>query len=314
MAAVSEIVLVYKVEQYIERCVRSLMEQTFDDIEFIFVNDCTPDKSMDILRRVIEDYPARTQQIRIIENEVNRGAAASRNIGLDAATGDYIIFTDSDDWVEPTMVADMYNVAIRDNCDIVWCRADNQYSADLGPKADAYVRALLNRRVNPGPINKLVRSELYSKVRYIENCNNGEDLNLNIKLHTLAEKVGFIDEVYYKINIDNEQSITRLRGNHIPNGESLVKNVADIASYLESLDLDKVYVRELDFCKVNAKEYLLIMGDKNSLVEWATIFPETNKRIMKLPNYPLYTRMIMWLLAKGIIWPFVLKEKIKNII
>ena len=94
MPLVSEIVLVYKVEQYIERCVRSLMEQTFDDIEFIFVNDCTPDKSMDILRRVIEDYPARIPQIRIIENEVNRGAAASRNIGLDAATGDYIIFTD----------------------------------------------------------------------------------------------------------------------------------------------------------------------------------------------------------------------------
>lgn len=314
MAAVSEIVLVYKVEQYIERCVRSLMEQTFDDIEFIFVNDCTPDKSMDILRRVIEDYPTRIPQIRIIENKVNRGAAASRNIGLDAATGDYIIFTDSDDWVEPTMVADMYNVAINECSDIVWCGVNGMRGESQGYTPDNYIRALLARRITPIPTNKLVSKYLYNQFRYAQNNNNGEDLNINVKIHSIATHISYVPKPLYNYNSDNQQSITRTYGNLLPNGESLVKNVADIASYLESLDLDKVYERELDFCKVNAKEYLLIMGDKDSLVKWATIFPETNKRIMKLPNYPLYTRVIMWLLAKGVIWPFVLKEKIKNII
>ena len=86
----SIIVPIYKTEQYIERCVRSLMEQTMQEgIEFIFINDCTPDRSMDILYEVIREYPERVDQIRIIENAQNKGISLTRKIGVEAAQGDY---------------------------------------------------------------------------------------------------------------------------------------------------------------------------------------------------------------------------------
>ena len=89
---VSVCIPVYGVEKYIERCARSLFEQTMTDgIEFIFVNDCTKDNSIEILEKVLEEYPHRKEQVKIIHHEKNRGLVAARNTGLEHATGDYII-------------------------------------------------------------------------------------------------------------------------------------------------------------------------------------------------------------------------------
>ena len=81
MPKVSVVIPVYGVEKYIERCARSLFEQTLDDIEYIFVNDCTKDRSIDILNEVINDYPARKQQVRIVHHEENKGSALARLSG-----------------------------------------------------------------------------------------------------------------------------------------------------------------------------------------------------------------------------------------
>lgn len=93
---VSVIVPIYKAEQFIERCVRSLMEQSMkDDIEFVFVNDCTPDQSMQILERVINDYPERNNQIVIWNNPENLGVTRSRKKGVELSNGEYIGWCDS---------------------------------------------------------------------------------------------------------------------------------------------------------------------------------------------------------------------------
>ena len=96
---VSILVPVYSVEDYIERCARSIFEQTYRNLDIVFVDDCTPDKSIEILRRVLDDYPERKAQTRIIRHEHNRGLSAARNTGMDAAKGDYIYFIDSDDFI-----------------------------------------------------------------------------------------------------------------------------------------------------------------------------------------------------------------------
>lgn len=90
MSKVSVIVPVYKVEKYIERCARSLFNQTLDDIEYIFVDDCSPDRSIEILNQVIGDYPRRKDQVQIIHHASNQGLALARQTGLKAATGEYI--------------------------------------------------------------------------------------------------------------------------------------------------------------------------------------------------------------------------------
>ena len=81
MPKLSVVIPVYGVEKYIERCARSLFEQTLDDIEYIFVNDCTKDGSIDILNAVINDYPARKEQVRIVHHEKNKGLPFARQSG-----------------------------------------------------------------------------------------------------------------------------------------------------------------------------------------------------------------------------------------
>lgn len=119
MVKVSVIIPIYKVEQYIECCVRSLMEQTLEDIEFIFINDCSPDRSMAVLEAVLDKYPHRKPMVRFLSNERSRGVHLARKIGLEHATGEYIGFCDPDDWCEPDMFEKMYLAACNCNADIV---------------------------------------------------------------------------------------------------------------------------------------------------------------------------------------------------
>ena len=98
---ISVCIPVYGVEKYIERCIRSLWEQTMQDgIEFIFVNDCTKDKSIEIIEQVLEEYPHRKKQTTIIHHPKNSGLVAARNTALAHAKGQYIIHCDSDDWCD----------------------------------------------------------------------------------------------------------------------------------------------------------------------------------------------------------------------
>ena len=96
MPKVSVLVPVYGVEKYIERCARSLFEQTLDDMECIFVDDCTPDDSMQVLVKILSEYPRRKEQVKIIHHETNQGLPAARQSGLKIATGEYIAHCDSD--------------------------------------------------------------------------------------------------------------------------------------------------------------------------------------------------------------------------
>ena len=121
MPKISVIVPVYGVERYMERCARSLFEQTLDDIEFIFVDDCSPDRSLDILNEVLEEYVDRQLQTQIVRLDQNGGLPNARKVGLRLATGNYIIHCDSDDWVERDMYRAMYEKAIKTNADMVVC-------------------------------------------------------------------------------------------------------------------------------------------------------------------------------------------------
>ena len=95
MHKVSILVPIYKAEKHIEKCARSLFAQTYSDLEFVFVDDCTPDASVDVLLLVLENYPERKGQTKLIRNERNRGAAGSKNIAIDNAMGEFVCFVDA---------------------------------------------------------------------------------------------------------------------------------------------------------------------------------------------------------------------------
>lgn len=101
---ISIIIPIYNVELYIERCIASVLRQTYSDLEVILVDDCSPDDSMAIARSVIEAYVGFQGEARYEAHEENRGLSAARNTGIDHATGDYLYFLDSDDEISPDCI------------------------------------------------------------------------------------------------------------------------------------------------------------------------------------------------------------------
>ena len=122
---VSLIVPIYGVESYIEQCARSVLGQTYPRMEFIFVNDGTKDRSMDVLSRVLEDFPGKCVKI---VNKENAGLPLARKSGLEVATGEYVMHVDADDWIESDAVARLVEKALETGADLVYCDFWKEYA------------------------------------------------------------------------------------------------------------------------------------------------------------------------------------------
>lgn len=218
---VSVIIPVYGTEKYIERCVRSLFSQDLDSIQFIFVNDCTPDKSIDVLQGLIEDYRGviekRKWEVIVVNNDKNMGLPRTRQQGLKYAKGDYIIHCDSDDWVDSNMYYSMYNKAIEDSSDIVACdilltdgtseikRIRGCSNCDKG----AFIDNMMFQKDHWSLCNKLIRSGCYSNVQ-VPKGGMGEDMALTLQLILNCKKISYVSGVYYYY-YQNPESIVHVQ-------------------------------------------------------------------------------------------------------
>lgn len=132
MVQVSILVPVYKCENFVYKCADSLFSQTFEDVEFIFYDDCSPDRSVQVIESCLKKYPNRRDQVRIISGKYNVGVAAARNLLLAEANGEYIWYIDSDDWIEPDSITLLYHTAITSNADAIsfgfYCESISRYT------------------------------------------------------------------------------------------------------------------------------------------------------------------------------------------
>ncbi|MCE9269679.1 glycosyltransferase [Bacteroides thetaiotaomicron] len=117
MDLVSILVPIYGVEKFIEKCAVSLFEQTYPNIEYVFVDDCTTDNSISVLRDIIAKYPDRESKVRILHHEHNRGLAAARNTAIGNAVGEYVMHVDSDDYLDIYAVEKSVNQIRKENAD-----------------------------------------------------------------------------------------------------------------------------------------------------------------------------------------------------
>ena len=212
---ISICVPIYGVEQYIRRCAISLFEQTYSNIEYIFVNDCTPDNSLVVLEGVMKQYPNRKDQVRIINHDHNRGLAAARNTAVNHAHGELIMHVDSDDWIEKDMIEKLVRKQQTDNSDIVCCGYQREYSnhfqAFFTPKVLSPLEmtiSSLRRVVSFNIWGKLIRISLYKKnhLKCIEGVNMGEDWQIMPKLYYNSSNIDTVNESLYHYNCINANS------------------------------------------------------------------------------------------------------------
>ena len=201
---VSVIVPVYNVEKYLEKCLDSLVNQTLKEIEIIVVNDGSPDNS----QKIIDKYAKKHQNIKAYIKE-NGGLSDARNYGIKKATGQYIGFVDSDDYVSLDMFEKMYQKAINDNLDIVACNSVEVYEnkdvtilkkANFNFSEDIIKNYLISQ---PMAWNKIYNRVLFKKNKFKKNIYY-EDLELTPKLVKDTKKIGFLDEgLYYYLQREN---------------------------------------------------------------------------------------------------------------
>ena len=211
---ISLIAPIYGVELYIRKFAETFLGQTFEDVQFIFVNDGTKDRSMEILEDVIEEQFAHLRDRIVIINKENGGLPSARKAGLDVAEGEYVLFADSDDWLELNAVERVMAVAERTEADIIYfnlvkeygggkqsVKQERKYSAE---NRELWVKNLFNYRSFGYTVTKCFRRKLYTENRIVfPKLGMHEDICLMAQIIFYAQSVAYLPEPLYHYRKDN---------------------------------------------------------------------------------------------------------------
>ena len=212
---VSVIVPVYGVEEYIGQCARSILAQTYPHLECIFVNDGTPDRSMEILSDVVKEFPERNV---VVVNKENGGLPRARWSGLEVATGEYIMHVDSDDWLEPDAAARLVEEALRLDADLVYCdfwkeyghrhKLDHERTYTVQDKA-RWMKRLYDNGAYGYVWCKFARRSLYQDM-FVPRFNMHEDIVFSTQLIWRASRISQLSVPLIHYRRTNSSSATRV--------------------------------------------------------------------------------------------------------
>ena len=208
----SILVPIYGTEEYIEKCCHSLFNQDYENVEFIFVNDCTKDRSIEVLNATLKKYPHRTDQVKVINHTQNRGLGAARLTGLENYTGDYVWFVDSDDYISNNAISYISNIIVKGGHDLITF-SYNEVNGDVVEQINVEpfsIQDLLIDRVTPSIWKNVVKRSLFynHKIFPIEGVNYAEDLHLFYRLLIIAEnRITLKDHYLYNYNVANVGSM-----------------------------------------------------------------------------------------------------------
>lgn len=286
---VSCIVPVYNLDAYIDRCLDSILNQTYKVIEIIVVDD----GSSDTTAEKVALKAANDSRIRFVSQE-NAGVSVARNTGLDLAQGEYVMFVDGDDWIEPEMVENMVDILIKNNADIAKCgfvfksvdsnrqRTPFAEGTDNVLFREAAIKAfLLGKGISVCVCGGIMRRDLIEveKLRFQRGLSIGEDGLYTINMLCRAEKVILVGANYYNVSV---REISATRAKLLPMGESgiervlctnglfdqmlpyynayrlraisstLIKNISSFQKYNEYKDYYNRTLSDLDFSTLNS--------------------------------------------------------------
>ena len=239
MPKVSIIVPVYNEEEYVSTCLLSLINQTLDDIEIILIDDNSTDNSLNILLDYAKKYP----NIKVYHNEKNIGQGASRNRGLSLATGEYIGFVDSDDYIRNTMYEDMYKAVLNNNypevvtTEIMFVKDDSYANRDLeflSIGKEKIINPMLDKNAviseSPAVCNKIFRRDTLKDFYFVEDS-LFEDIPFSYTKYMEASKVVSVPSINYFYRRDINRGVSSV--NYKENN-----HITDIFQVLDRLESD----------------------------------------------------------------------------
>ena len=277
---VSILVPVYGVERYIEKCARSLFEQTFGDIEYVFVNDRTKDRSIEVLRSVLEQYPERVPQVRIVEHEKNLGLAGARNTAVALARGEYVLHVDSDDYLEPEAVERLVRVAEAEEADIVAADMYWQFQAYsvhfkhiFCADKQEYLKILLSKQTSANVCGKLIHKKLYTD-HHIEiplGLNYGEDYCVYPRLVYFSRKTAYLPFPVYHYVQYNAGAYTRTSMEK--NTDAIVRVISTLEDFFREQKIYDDLKESFDTAKLKVKAAALFLLSGVPQKRFAQLYP-----------------------------------------
>lgn len=320
---ITVIVPIYNAEKNIEKCVNSILNQTYSNLEVILINDGSKDKTEEICKNLAK----KDNRIKYFYKE-NSGVSATRNLGLDKVTGDFISFIDSDDYIENDMYEIMLNkiddseIVICDYCEV---NNDNEFKTDTEIEMKEKVfdnlddlilnidNKKINRYVNP-PWNKLIKTDIVKKqnIRFDSRISLGEDLLFNLQCMKVAKKLQIVDKKLYNYSINTEGLGLKKRdvNEYVNNSIKLINELINLSN--DTNKIGNILLNEL--CNminrlINEYEIKYIFKLLRSL-QYEKIKKITYKDLTK-KNYLIHI-LLKRKKYRMIVFLYIIKNKIKN--
>lgn len=279
---ISVIVPVYNTEKYLDRCIQSILSQTYSNIEILLIDDGSTDSS----GAICDKYAEQDSRVRVF-HKANGGASTARNMGLDNAKGEWIAFVDSDDWIDAEMYEKMYALAECELVDAVYCdmimeqaqlQTVNTYINDIEDHQLMYDCLAPIGVVYFSMCNKLISRRIFDehRIRAVEGANMWEDVELAVKVRYYVNSSRVINQPYYHYNRLNDTSTTREKLHKLIEGQ--VERVKQIESFFLSQKDGRKYKHFVALMKYDAKKRLF----EQDINKWVLVFQEAKWSLYKL--------------------------------
>ena len=232
---ISIIVPIYNVEKYLNKCIESIVNQTYENIEIILIDDGSNDNS----GIICDEYAKKDNRIIVVHKE-NGGVSSARNKGLKIAKGEWISFVDADDWIEQTFCQTLLNKVTQEQADIAVCGYNritdnriekiNANNQEVFLNSNEYLVKSLNPQTGFGFCHmKLIKKEVLKSISFNERIEVGEDALFNIQLSTYIKKAVFLKQPLYNYRINNQSVVKRYDENY---ANKYLKSMKIIEEYI----------------------------------------------------------------------------------
>lgn len=280
-AKIALIIPFYNVEKFIFKCATSLFSQTFEDLEFIFINDASTDRSISILQHTINQFHNRRDHVKIFHNNINIGAALSRNIGIQNTFSEYILMIDSDDFIDSDLLTELYLKAKLTKADIVvsdiifeYYNSSSILIDEVSFDKNENIKGLLSdSKISASLCNKLIKRSLFLKCDY----NNtyglifNEDKYLLLKLLFYSKKMVQIHSSYYHYIQFNENSVSRNKIKKHFDDMILFWDLAE--QFLFNCGLINEMIETIEIAKIKQKSSFLVETHEIDLrIKYANLY------------------------------------------